>query len=136
MERAALPGRLSTPATAAAWRLATVTGLIEEARHAKTILLDVPSWPGHIAGQHLEVRLTAEDGYQTGRSYSIASAPKDPAVGLTVRIDDGEVSPYLTQELRVGDEVEPRGPLGGYFNWGAPDGGLVLLIARAPGWCR
>jgi Oxidoreductase FAD-binding domain len=133
MERAALPGRLSTPATAAAWRLGTVTGLIEEARHAKTILLDVPSWPGDIAGQHLEVRLTAKDGYQTERSYSIASAPKDPAVGLMVRIDDGEVFPYLTHKLRVGDEVDPRGPLGGYFFWQAPDGGPVLPIAGGSG---
>jgi ferredoxin-NADP reductase len=106
-----------------AWRLTTVTGLIEETSHAKTILLDVPGWPGHIAGQHVDVRLTAEDGYQTKRSYSIASAPEEEAVALTVeRIDDAEVSPYLTEELRIGDRLELRGPVGGYFNWRMQDG--------------
>ena len=97
-------------------------------------MLDVPDWPGHVAGQHLDVRLTAEDGYQAERSYSIASAPEDPTVALTVeRMDEGEVSPYLTQELRVGDELELRGPFGGYFNWRALDGGPLLLIAGGSG---
>jgi ferredoxin-NADP reductase len=86
-----------------------------------------------VAGQHLDIRLTAEDGYQAERSYSIASSPEDPTVALTVeRIDDGEVSPY-TQELRVGDEVELRGLFGGYFNWRALDGGPLLLIAGGSG---
>jgi ferredoxin-NADP reductase len=134
MERAALPGRLKDPGATVAWRLARVTGLIDETAQARTILLDVPDWPRHIAGQHVDVRLTAEDGYQTERSYSIASAPEDSVVALTVeRIDDGEVSPYLTQELRVGDELELRGPFGGYFNWRTPDGGPVLLIAGGSG---
>jgi ferredoxin-NADP reductase len=97
-------------------------------------VLDVPAWPRHIAGQHVDVRLTAEDGYQTERSYSIASPPDDAAVELTVqRIDDGEVSPYLTEELRVGDELELRGPFGGYFNWRHEDGGPLLLIAGGSG---
>jgi ferredoxin-NADP reductase len=94
----------------------------------------VPDWRGHIAGQHVDVRLTAEDGYQTERSYSIASAPEDPVVALTVeRIDGGEVSPYLTQELRVGDELELRGPFTSYFVWRTEDGGPLLLIAGGSG---
>ena len=97
-------------------------------------MLDVPRWPRHTAGQHVDVRLTAEDGYQTERSYSIASPPEQAAVEVTVeRIDDGEVSPYLTQELRVGDELELRGPFGGYFNWRHEDGGPLLLIAGGSG---
>ena len=116
------------------WRFATVNGLIDETSHAKTILLDVPGWPGHAAGQHVDVRLTAEDGYQTQRSYSIASAPEDAEVALTVeRIDDGEVSPYLTGELRAGDELELRGPIGGHFTWRTDDGGPLLLIAGGSG---
>jgi ferredoxin-NADP reductase len=116
------------------WRLATVAGVIEETPRAKTILLDVPGWPGHSAGQHVDVRLTAEDGYQTERSYSIASAPEDARLALTVeRIDDGEVSPYLTGELGVGDELELRGPIGGHFTWRARDGGPLLLIAGGSG---
>src|ERR1700748_565570 len=116
------------------WRLATVAELIEETARAKSLVLDVPRWPGHIAGQHVDVRLTAEDGYQTERSYSIASAPETTNVELTVeRIDDGEVSPYLTEELRVGDELELRGPFGGYFNWRKGDGGPLLLIAGGSG---
>ena len=116
------------------WRLATVSGLIDETSRAKSILLDVPGWPGHVAGQHVDVRLTAEDGYQTERSYSIASAPEDSNVALTVeRIDDGEVSPYLTEELRLGDQLELRGPVGGYFNWRKQDGGPLLLLAGGSG---
>ena len=94
-------------------------------------MLDVPDWPGHVAGQHVDVRLTAEDGYQAQRSYSIASAPEDARVELTVeRIDDGEVSPYLAEELRAGDQLELRGPIGGYFTWHADDGGPLLLVGR------
>ena len=97
-------------------------------------MLDVPGWPGHVPGQHVDVRLTAEDGYQTERSYSIASAPEEPMVELTVeRIDDGEVSPYLTEELRVGDPLELRGPFTSYFVWRKEDGGPLLLIAGGSG---
>ena len=122
------------PQPRVAWRLAGVSELIDETPRAKTVLLDVPDWPGHVAGQHVDVRLTAEDGYQTERSYSIASPPEDMIVALTVeRIDDGEVSPYLTEELRVGDELELRGPFGGYFNWRSEDGGPLLLVAGGSG---
>ncbi len=97
-------------------------------------MLDVPGWPGHLAGQHVDVRLTAPDGYQAERSYSIASAPEAAELSLTVeRIDDGEVSPYLTEELREGDELELRGPVGGYFTWRVDDGGPLLLIAGGSG---
>jgi ferredoxin-NADP reductase len=116
------------------WLFAVVRGLIDETAHARTIELDVPGWPGHVAGQHVDVRLTAEDGYQTERSYSIASAPEHPGLALTVqRIDDGEVSPYLTLELRVGDELELRGPIGGPFTWRADEGGPLLLVAGGSG---
>ena len=97
-------------------------------------MLDVPGWPGHVAGQHVDLRLTAEDGYQAQRSYSIASAPESDSLELTVeRIDEGEVSPYLTEELRDGDELELRGPIGGYFSWRAQDGGPLLLVAGGSG---
>jgi ferredoxin-NADP reductase len=100
----------------------------------KTIGFDVPGWPGHRAGQHVDVRLTAEDGYQAQRSYSIASAPDGTRVELTVeRIDDGEVSPYLTEELRAGDQIELRGPIGGYFVWEPEAGGPLLLVAGGSG---
>ena len=116
------------------WRLGAVLGVIEETPHAKTIVLDVPDWPGHVAGQHVDIRLTAEDGYQTERSYSIGSPPEQSTVELTVeRIDDGEVSPYLTEELRAGEELELRGPIGGYFNWRHENGGPLLLIAGGSG---
>lgn len=119
---------------AVVWRYGTVTALIDENPHARTIELDVPGWPGHTAGQHVDVRLTAEDGYQSQRSYSIGSPPEDPRVALTVeRIDDGEVSPYLTGELRMGDELELRGPIGGHFTWRAQDGGPLLLVAGGSG---
>src|SRR4030095_6598759 len=97
------------------WRLATVAGIGTETPTARTLVLDVPQWPGHRAGQHVDVRLTAEDGYQAQRSYSMASAPQDSRVALTIeRLDDGEVSPYLTDVLRIGDQLELRGPIGGY----------------------
>ena len=116
------------------WRFATVTGLIDETPHAKTIAFEVPDWPGHVAGQHVDVRLTAEDGYQAQRSYSIASPPEDAKLALSVeRLEDGEVSPYLTDELRRGDELELRGPVGGHFTWRSEDGGPLLLIAGGSG---
>ena len=127
MERAALPRRLT-------WETGTVVQLVDETARTKSILLDVPDWAGHRAGQHVDLRLTAEDGYQAERSYSIASAPEDDQVALTVeRIDDGEVSPYLTDELRPGDTLELRGPIGGYFVWEEKLGGPLLLIGGGSG---
>ncbi|MFI6676163.1 ferredoxin reductase [Kribbella sp. NPDC050470] len=100
----------------------------------KIITLDVPDWPGHRAGQHVDVRLTAPDGYQTQRSYSIASAPEDDHLSLTIeRLDDGEVSPYLVDELRTGDELEFRGPIGGHFGWDDDLGGPLFLVAGGSG---
>ena len=105
-----------------------------ETARAKSLMLELPQWPGHRAGQHVDVRLTAEDGYQAERSYSIASAPEDPRLAMTVeRLEDGEVSPYLVDELRVGDQLELRGPIGGYFVWEAALGGPLLLIAGGSG---
>lgn len=102
--------------------------------HARTIVLDVPGWPGHLAGQHVDVRLVAEDGYQAQRSYSIASAPEDPMLALTIeRLEDGEVSPYLADVLQPGDGLEVRGPIGGYFVWHVRDGGPLLLVAGGSG---
>lgn len=93
-----------------------------------SIFLDLPDWPGHAAGQHVDVRLTAEDGYRAQRSYSIASGPEQPRLELTVeRLDDGEVSPYLVGELRVGDRLELRGPIGGFFVWPGGEQPLLLL---------
>jgi ferredoxin-NADP reductase len=116
------------------WQLGRVADLIPETPRVASLLLDVPGWPGHLAGQHVDVRLTADDGYQAQRSYSIASAPEDRRLALTVeRLEDGEVSPYLVGELRVGDRVELRGPIGGYFVWEAEDGRPLLLIAGGSG---
>ena len=120
--------------TVGRWRLGEVIDKVRETASACTILLDVPDWPGHRAGQHVDVRLTAEDGYQAQRSYTIASAPEDERLGLTVeRLDDGEVSPYLVDELRTGDRLELRGPIGGWFVWAAADGGPLLLVAGGSG---
>src|SRR3954466_6457311 len=122
------------PQAPVVWRLATVRQLIDETPRARTLVLDVPDWPGHTAGQHVDVRLTADDGYQTERSYSIASAPNDARLALTVeRLDDGEVSPYLTEELRAGDQIELRGPIGGYFVWDIETGGPLFLVAGGSG---
>src|SRR5438128_416512 len=128
MERTALPGRLS-------WQRGEVVATQAETARAKSITLAVPNWMGHRPGQHVDVRLTAGDGYQAERSYSIASPPEEePRVTLTVeRLDDGEVSPYLTDELRVGDKLELRGPIGGYFVWEASMGGPLLLVAGGSG---
>jgi ferredoxin-NADP reductase len=116
------------------WRAATVREVIAETPEARTIVFDVPGWPGHVAGQHVDVRLTADDGYVAERSYSIASAPDDHRLALTVeRIDDGEVSPYLTEELRPGDVIELRGPIGGFFTWKVEDGGPLLLVGGGSG---
>ena len=117
------------------WRAAEVLAVItENFRRTRSIVLRVPDWPGHSPGQHVDLRLTADDGYQAQRSYSIASAPERPEVVLTVeRIDDGEVSPYLTEELRAGDRLELRGPIGGYFTWTAALPGPVQFVAGGSG---
>ena len=100
----------------------------------RSLVLNAPDWPGHLAGQHVDIRLTAEDGYQAQRSYSIASAPEDGRLALTVeRLGDGEVSPYLTDVLVAGDRLELRGPIGGYFVWDVDDGGPVLLVGGGSG---
>ena len=116
------------------WRTTTVVELIDETPRVRSLVLDAPGWPGHRAGQHVDVRLTAEDGYQAQRSYSIASAPEEPHLVLTVeRIDDGEVSPYLIDVVQVGDSIELRGPIGGYFVWEESDGGPLLLVGGGSG---
>ena len=107
---------------------------MDETARTRSIVLDAPEWAGHRAGQHVDIRLTAEDGYQAQRSYSIASAPEDEHLVITVeRLDDGEVSPYLAGELRAGDQLELRGPIGGYFVWEQSLGGPLLLIAGGSG---
>ncbi|MFI5709375.1 ferredoxin reductase [Kribbella sp. NPDC051620] len=127
MERTAVQRRLS-------WQPGTVVDVVAETAQTTTITVEVPAWPGHRAGQHIDVRLTADDGYQAQRSYSIASGPEDEHLALTVeRLPDGEVSPYLADELRAGDEIELRGPIGGYFVWDDSMGGPLLLIAGGSG---
>ena len=140
MAGAALYGRSVTEVSPIAevrrieWRVATVTDAIDETAHAKTLVLDVPGWPGHLAGQHVDVRLTAEDGYQAQRSYSIASEPTRSTVAITIeRLEDGEVSPYLTDALKIGDRLELRGPIGGYFVWEPSNVGPLLLVAGGSG---
>jgi ferredoxin-NADP reductase len=126
MAGTALRGRLT-------WQTATVASLVDETATVRTIVLGVPDWPGHLAGQHLDLRLTAEDGYQAEREYSITSAPGEPLKITVERLDDGEVSPYLTQDLQPGDQLEVRGPVGLYFVWDAADGGPLLLLAGGSG---
>ena len=113
------------------WAVTEVAETIEETPRVRTLVLDAEGWPGHRAGQHLDVRLTAEDGYQAQRSYSIASAPEEPLAITVERLDDGEVSPYLVDVAREGDRFEVRGPIGGYFVW--DDGGPVLLVGGGSG---
>ena len=126
MAGTALRGRLT-------WQTAKVSAVAVETASVRTLTLDVPDWPGHQAGQHLDIRLTGEDGYVAERSYSIASAPGEPVAITVERLDDGEVSPYLTDELRAGDDLELRGPIGGYFVWEPEDGGPLLLLAGGSG---
>jgi ferredoxin-NADP reductase len=131
MARAAVSGRLN-------WRVARLVESREENPSARTLVFDVPGWPGHLAGQHVDVRLTAEDGYSTQRSYSLAAPADGDRLELTVQdVTEGEVSPYLTEGLSPGDPVEIRGPVGGYFVWRppAPDttAAPVLLVGGGSG---
>jgi ferredoxin-NADP reductase len=125
LARAAVLGRLT-------WLVAAVTETVTETPRVRTLVLDVPDWSGHRAGQHVDVRLTAEDGYQAERSYSIASAPGEPLALTVERLDDGEVSPYLVDEVVLGDRFELRGPIGGYFVW-EPDDATDPLFLVAGG---
>jgi ferredoxin-NADP reductase len=116
------------------WRRAKVRQVIVETSRVKSLLLQVNGWQGHLPGQHVDIRLTAEDGYQAQRSYSIASPPEDEFLTLTVeRVENGEVSQYLVDELRSGDQFELRGPVGGYFAWTIAIGGPLCLIAAGSG---
>jgi ferredoxin-NADP reductase len=127
MARAAVRRRLT-------WQAARVVDLVRENARTTSLVLQRTDWPGHRAGQHVDVRLTAEDGYQAQRSYSIASAPEDEHLVLTVeRLDDGEVSPYLTETVQPGDDLELRGPIGGYFVWEESLGGPLLLVGGGSG---
>jgi ferredoxin-NADP reductase len=127
MARAAVRGRLI-------WTLGEVVEVIRETPRVRSIVLDVPEWSGHRPGQHVDIRLTAEDGYQAQRSYSIASPPEDDQLMLTVDgLPDGEVSPYLIEELRARDKLELRGPIGGYFTWERSLGGPLFLVAGGSG---
>jgi ferredoxin-NADP reductase len=122
------------PTTRAELKVATVERVIHETPQAVTLEMDVPGWQGHRAGQHVEVRLTAEDGYRAQRSYSIANPPEAPGVAITVeKLDEGEVSPYLAEVVQAGDQLELRGPIGGWFTWDARDGGPLLLVAGGSG---
>lgn len=127
MERTAIRRRLT-------WQVGTVTEVRQETATARTLVLDMPDWPGHVAGQHVDVRLTAPDGYRASRSYSIASAWSGESVELTVeQVPDGEVSPYLVDVLKVGDPLELRGPVGGWFVWKPEQPGPVQLIGGGSG---
>jgi len=127
MARAALPGRLT-------WRVAALADAFDLTKSARGLVFDVPGWPGHLPGQHVDLRLTAEDGYSVQRSYSISSAPDGDRVELAVqRVEDGEVSPYLCDVLPVGAEIELRGPVGGWFVWRPADRSPMTLVAGGSG---
>lgn len=116
------------------WQIGTVRTSVPDTPRTHLLTIDLPAWEGHLPGQHVDVRLTAEDGYQAQRSYSVASASHPSTIELAVeRLDDGEVSTYLTDVLIPGDQLELRGPIGGYFTWTAADGGPVLLVAGGSG---
>jgi ferredoxin-NADP reductase len=116
------------------WQLMTVHDIVVETPRVRTIRLEAAGWDGHLPGQHVDIRLTAEDGYQTERSYSISSPPSDELLALTVeRVEGGEVSPYLVDTLRAGDRLELRGPIGGYFVWAGTENKPLLLVAGGSG---
>jgi ferredoxin-NADP reductase len=115
------------------WLVTEVTGTVDETPRVRTLLLDADGWPGHRAGQHLDIRLTAEDGYQAERSYSVASAPGEELAITVERLEDGEVSPYLVDEAREGDRFEVRGPIGGYFVWEGSEEAPLLLVGGGSG---
>lgn len=116
------------------WQVGRVVETVAETSTVKSLTIDLPEWRGHRAGQHVDLRLTAEDGYQTVRSYSIASPPEARRVVVTIeRLDDGEVSPYLVDEVRPADQLEVRGPIGGYFVWEISQGGPLFLVAGGSG---
>jgi ferredoxin-NADP reductase len=115
------------------WQAATVTAVADETPRVRTLALDAGDWPGHRAGQHVDIRLTAEDGYRAERAYSIASAPGEPLTITVELLEDGEVSPYLVEVVREGDAFDVRGPIGGYFVWDPVDGGPLLLVAGGSG---
>jgi ferredoxin-NADP reductase len=115
------------------WQPATVEAVVDETPRVRTLALGVADWTGHRAGQHVDVRLTAADGYQAERAYSIASAPGEPLAITVECLEDGEVSPYLVEVVREGDVFEVRGPIGGYFVWEPSDGGPLLLVAGGSG---
>ena len=122
------------PRTSLRWTLARVRRIERETARASRLVLEVPGWSGHLPGQHLDVRLTAPDGYRAQRSYSVASAPEQPSVELVVEeLDGGEVSPYLVHDLRAGDELEVRGPVGRWFVWHTSLGGPLQLVAGGSG---
>ncbi|HEY7396503.1 MAG TPA: ferredoxin reductase [Gemmatimonadaceae bacterium] len=134
MTRDMTDAELAAPSARLEWRVAKVVGVRDETPSTRTLVLDVPGWPGHRSGQHVDVRLVAEDGYQAQRSYSIASPPENAHVELTVEcIKDAEVSPYLHDVLQIGDGVEVRGPIGGYFVWDVHQRGPLLLVAGGSG---
>ena len=125
---------VSATRTRLGWHVATVVETRRESAGATTVTFDIPDWPGHRAGQHVDVRLTAEDGYSATRSYSIASPPEAEQIAITVEsLPDGEVSPYLVEEVLAGDQLELRGPVGGYFVWESAMGGPLLLIGGGSG---
>jgi len=127
MAGAALPGRLN-------WLIAKAGEIVDETDRVRSIVLDCPGWPGHLPGQHIDIRLTAEDGYQAQRSYSISAPADGEQVVITVElVDDGEVSPFLIEDLRVGDQIEIRGPIGGYFVWEPSRGGPLQLLGGGSG---
>lgn len=127
MAGAAVPGRLN-------WLIAKAGDIAEETDRVRNIVLDCPGWPGHLPGQHIDIRLTAEDGYQAQRSYSISAPVDGEQVVITVElVDGGEISPFLIEDLRVGDQIEIRGPIGGYFVWEPSRGGPLQLIGGGSG---
>jgi ferredoxin-NADP reductase len=124
----------AVPARRLEWQLAEVREIVVETFRVKSLLLQVTDWQGHLPGQHVDIRLASEDGYQAQRSYSIASPPEDELLALTVeRVDNGEISPYLVDDLRAGDQFELRGPIGGYFVWTVATRGPLWLIAGGSG---